>query len=233
MLKFTVLLIFLIQNSVAFNQELNLDSLSQINNQLGIIKLPTLQAAIDSAIVHSPRIQMQDALLKQSEHALKAYKSSWAKELAISAETKYGNYGNNLALDNLGIGYGGGVSVRLPLSILIGRKDNINVKVYQTIAVDQKKNEEIQLLKIKVSNIYNDLVLKEKVLILSNDALSNSTINYQYAQLQYSNDQIDIGVYSRVYDFYVKAILVFEQAKTEYQQALFVLEEVIGVEISK
>ena len=233
MLKTTVIITVLFSLPFCLFGQIDIDSLNQNYDDLGIIELPTLQEAIDSAIANSPTIKMHEALHARSRFELEAYKSDWAKDFALIAETKLGNFGNNLALDNLSVGYGGGVGVRIPLSLIVGRKQNVNLRIQESIVRDQKRLEEIQYLKMEVARLYNDLVLKEKVLILNNEAYNNMKVNYQFAQLQFNDDQITIEAYTKVYDFYVKSMVSFEKSKTEYKSALFIFEEMIGVEISK
>ena len=76
---------------------------------------------IDSAIIHSPITKRYDAMITSSEFDYEAFKKSWAKELSISFESKYGEYGNSFALDDLSLGYGGMIRINVPLSLFVGK----------------------------------------------------------------------------------------------------------------
>ena len=208
------------------------DSLYTATNNSLKREIITLEAMIDSAIIHSPITKRYDAMITSSEFDYEAFKKSWAKELSISFESKYGEYGNSFALDDLSLGYGGMIRINVPLSLFVGRKSAIQAKYYSLQALAEKREEIIQILKLEIIERYKTLLLAENNLEIRSEAYTNSKINFEYAQLQYNENEIGLEAYVRISDYYISCRVNFQEAKANYWSSMVSLEEIVGVKIT-
>jgi len=192
-----------------------------------------LAVLIDSAIINSPTLKQYDELVTSSEFDYEAFKKSWAKEMSISFESKYGEYGSSFALDDLSLGYGGIVRVNVPLSLFVGRKSEIQAKYHAVQAMEYKRLEIVQMVKMEVINRYQTLIMSESALELRNEALVNARLNFDYAQLQFDSGEIGIEAYVKISDYKMNCELNFTQAKVDYWSAILTLEQIVGVKVIK
>ena len=207
------------------------DSLLTIIDNLPKGKILPLSAIIDSAIIHSPTVKQYDALVTSAEFDYDAFKKSWARELSLSFESKLGQYGNNFALDGLGLGYGGALSVNVPLSLFVGRKSANEARYYSYQATTHKREEIVQILTLDIINRYNLLMVAEQSLAIRSEAFTNAKLNFEYAKLQFNENEIRIGEYVKINDYYMSCKLNFQQAKSNYWSSILALEKVAGIKI--
>lgn len=218
--------------AISWGQENLETAVSDSTDSLNLTELPTLTECIDSAIVHSPMIKYYDALVDRAEFNLKAFRTMWLEQVTVDFESKYGQYGTSQVLDQLSLGYGTAFRVRIPINLFVGRKSQLNVKHSEILSRERERDQMVQRLKIDVTKFYTDVTLAENTLFIRNESLQNAKVNYEYAQHEFNDSQIDITDYSRVYEYYVQCQVLYEEARNQYRLALLILEEMIGIRLT-
>ena len=226
-------------DSIAFTEdfvETKIDyivSVSQNN-----IVLPSLFELVDSAIFHSPVVKAQLIFINQ-----KLVKKSIEKKLilrALTINSQYSRGNNNANINSQLLGspyssatttdfYSGGVFLNISLYQFLARKDIISY-AKMTYEIELERLEEIKRgIRLQVSQLYTDCLLKEKILKIRQDALSVSDMNYRYGEQAYSSNAIKIQEYTDIIEVYAKLKIAYEQSFTGYVQSIILLEEISGV----
>lgn len=203
-----------------------------------IINLPPLQDLIDSAYVNSPVIRSQKLLTKQQKFVVSNERSSWLKALALTSNYNYGTNSTNVD-GSIGQSisrsatnwYGAGVSLSLPLSVVLNRRRNIQIAKIDCEIEHENLKDIIRTLNKIISEIYINTQLKEKILDLRSDALQTMEINYSLALLEFKDNIMDISSFSKIHETHIAANISFERAKSEYKLSLIKLEETIGIKL--
>ena len=81
----------------------------------------------------------------------------------------------------------------------------------------------------KVITQYNDVLLKQRLLIIKSKYLETSKINMQMAEKGFMNGTISVDDYSRVSEIASNTEADFETTKMEFMTAYMLLEETTGM----
>ncbi len=210
----------------AFDEPIN-------NDTTKTTKLPPLYYLIELAYENSPLLNSQENIIEQKKLELKMEKKSWLNYISLNSNYSRGT--NNAQINGSTVlptytstasnWYNTGVSINLPISSLANKKHNTSIKkLNQSIEEDNlellRKN-----IKLLIADLYSEIELKMKVLELRADAVLQSNLNYEYAEIEFNNNTISIAELSKVHEENVKAKIQYEESKKDYWLAVKLLEE--------
>jgi len=128
--------------------------------------------------------------------------------------------------------YSAGVSLAVPLDVLAGRRSTVH---RQELVVTQAEAErDAATLKVRADVIahYQALTLARTVMQHYQDALQSAGINKKIADKKFKEGEIQVDEQIVAIDFYNKAVLAEAEAKSKYQTAVLLMENLIGMPIN-
>lgn len=233
-----LLFVFIVLTSINVSSQEN--DLSEKVNLEEMIELPTLQEVYIMALNYSPLLKSKKQIIDKKKINISIEKKMWLKSIQFEGNININeninayNYPQTQItnrVNNLTNAYGAGVSLKISLYELLGRKNDINIaKIEHEIEEDTYKSN-LQFFRNKINDIYLDVKMKQEVYLLRIEALGVANITHEYAELELRNNKIKLADYSRVHETKVKMQVALYQAKKNYLLALAILEEEIGIKI--
>ena len=222
--------------------ELAADDFQKAETDSFLLKLPSLEVLIDSAIAHAPIMKGQDLNIARDKLAISRFRMNWSKDIiAGGINVNYGLFDNLIIAKDLGVDqlntkanqqtrYTLGLSMKLPISYLY---DHFDLKLAK-IQLEQTQIEKQSLIKSireEVYNRYNELLRAyHKYMILLED-FDTYTVLMQNAEKDFLRNRISIQEVTSVKMANSKAKLDLNDAKNEFIRARWMLEELTGVPI--
>ncbi|MGM0647325.1 MAG: TolC family protein [Bacteroidota bacterium] len=207
--------------------------------------LPPLQTLIDSAISNSPLLKYQNSSIIIEELNTKSTRRQWSKYLGVISDVKYGLF-DNLVLNQNDNGdfssgivnttqqtrYSAGIYLKFPLQEVLDRKNQIKIaEEKKAQAVYEYQTEKRELRKLVIQQ-YNDLILSQKQLTIKNEFAQDVQIQKQMAEKQFKNNEIDISELTSLSSTYSKALSEYATAKSEFNNAYLMLQEIVGIKFN-
>lgn len=208
-------------------------------------KIPSLEALIDSTCKNSPILKSQQSNIDINELRLKISKNEWIKNINIESSFQYGMFGNillnpdaedplanSVLSTNKQTRYSTGLSIKLPISEIVSRRHEIRIgeeTVEQTKLEKEKLTEELRKLVIIQ---YNDLILKHKILLISNNNLQSQNLQLTMTEKEFTNNKVNIGEVARIREMQSKSEIEFETAKSAFNTSFQLLQEITGVKFN-
>jgi outer membrane protein TolC len=206
--------------------------------------IPSLNVLIDSAIRHNAMVQYRSLEIDAKESNLKSQRNYWLRNLGVQADTRYGtfdNFSSNangqsttlLAVTSKQFNYGGGLFIKLPLYDIVNRKNQIKqakAEVEQAKSMAQAQEDEIRQTVIR---LYQDILLRQKLLNLKSLNLGSATVNMDMVEKQFRNGVIPITEYVRISDMTSRIQSEYEMAKSDFLLSKKLLEDFAGFSFAK
>lgn len=207
-------------------------------------KIPALEVLIDSAVYNSHRLRYWDKEISITEYELKTQKRDWANYFAISGDYKEGSWtsltfvedqaGNSVG--TLGSTnqsrYNVGISLRLPVIDIVDYKNKVKISKMKIESKMEQRLEERQSIRTEVINLYNELVIQQKMLMLDIDNIEYLTLTTEMADREYQNNNISLADMARVRDNLARARYRYVRTKINFINAYVMLQEVTGVKFA-
>ena len=247
--SWTIIISFFLFQTVSFSQSgpehQTYDLISDgLDSSVAIPDLPSLDAIIDSARLHSPLILTNQTAVEIKQTELTTKKREILKSLSLYSNYFYGNNGMLVVNENFSGAttsgantnirtnfYQVGVQFKLDLGTLLDRKNQIKKQQLEVVyAKRQNSNLELQL-KEQIIRQYRNLELTRKLLSIYAATKQNAFVNLQMAEKQFLDGEINISDVTRVTDTLTKATTEFERAKAEYLIAFEMLELTVGIDL--
>lgn len=228
---------------------LPLVSLAQTANELEIKEetskfvLPSLEVFIDSALVKNGMLEYRTLEIEAKEYNLTSKRQNWTRNLGIQANSGFGTFNNisttsgendivNLASNTQQFNYNVGVYLKIPVFDIINRKTQIKQAKTELEQAKSLAKFQEQELREFVIRYYEDLILKQKILLLRSSNLGNAKVNMEMVEKEFRNGLIPISEYVRISDMTARIATEFEQAKSDYSTSKGLLENLTGIEIN-
>ncbi len=237
-------LLFLGINVLSFAQTQEISAIN-VSQEEFRNKIPTLEALIDSTCINSPILKSQQANIDINLLRLKITKNDWVKNINIESSFQYGMFGNillspdandplanSVLSTNKQTRYSTGLSVKLPISEILSRKHEIKISeesLEQTRLEKEKLAEELRKLVIIQ---YNDLMLKHKILLISNNNLQTQNLQLLMNEKEFLNNKVDVGELARIREMQSSSEIEFETAKTAFNTSFQLLQEITRVKFN-
>ncbi|MFQ3180604.1 MAG: outer membrane protein TolC [Polaribacter sp.] len=202
-------------------------------------KFPPLQVVIDSAIKRSPMLSFRKHHIGVVESTLESERIYWTRNLGIQGDSRYGNL-SNFATSEDGVSntaalttakqfnYSIGVYLKFPVFDVLNRKNQIKLaklEVEEAISMAEFTKEEIRQTVIR---LYQDLVLKQKLLQIRSRSLGDGRVNMEMVEKEFRNGVVPISEYVRINGMTANMEADYEKAMSEFITAKQLLEDMAG-----
>ncbi|MFH1001282.1 MAG: TolC family protein [Bacteroidota bacterium] len=208
-------------------------------------KIPPLEVLIDSALINSHRLKYWDKEIKITEYELKSAKRDWSKSIYFTGEARegawtslvyvedqYGNEVGTLGTTNQGR-YSFGVGLRLPVLDLWDRGNQVKLNKMRIERNIEKMNEDRQIIRAEVINLYNKLIIQQNMLKLDIDNIEFSELTAEMADKEFQNGKTTLADLSRIYDNLARARYRYVDSKTGFINAYVMLQEITGMKFNE
>jgi outer membrane protein TolC len=208
-------------------------------------KIPSLEVLIDSAIINSHRLKYWDKEISISEYELKTTKREWANTLAVTGNVSEGQWTSLSFLEDqfdntvgtLGTTsqtrYSVGVSFRLPLMTVVDYNNQTKIAKMRIESKMEQMLQDKKAIRAEVINLYNELVIQQRMLQLDIDNLEYLSLATDMADIEYHQNKINLFDMSRFRDNLARARYRYVQTKINFINAYVMLQEVTGVRFSE
>ena len=208
-------------------------------------KIPPLEVLIDSALINSHRLKYWDKEIKITEYELKSAKRDWSKDIFFTGEIRegawtslvyvqdqYGNEVGTLGTTNQGR-YSFGVGLRLPVLDLWDRGNQVKLYKMRVERNIEKMQEDRQIIRADVINLYNKLIIQQNMLKLDIDNIEFSELTAEMADKEFQNGKTTLADLSRIYDNLARARYRYVDSKTGFINAYVMLQEITGIKFNE
>ncbi len=203
--------------------------------------LPPLSLLIEVAKENSPELDFNIASTKQQEYELGLVKKDWTNLVSIGAQYRYGAVSgggvtSNQALlfpQDLSVGAYTFLSVNIPLSYFVGRKDQIRSAEMSVEIEEARKTTQERLTEREVVETYNRLLLIQELIRISSEAKESSDLIYEMSIERFRDGELTLDQLGVNTSLKAKYSTEYESLKYEFSVTYLQLERLIGMPISK
>ncbi|WP_417941216.1 TolC family protein [Flavobacterium sp. RS13.1] len=202
-------------------------------------EFPPLKTVIDSVLKRNSMLKFRKNHIGVKESTLESERIYWTRNMGLQADGRYGTLNNfsnsedgisNTAFSTLSrqYNYSVGFYVKFPVFDMLNRKNQIRLAKFE---VDEAKNmAEFQEDEIRqtVIKLYQDLILKQKLLLIRSKSLSDGKINMQMVEKEFRNGVVPVSEYVRITGMTSNLEADYEMAKSEFIIAKQLLEDMAG-----
>ncbi len=202
-------------------------------------EFPPLKAVIDSVLKRNAMLKFRKNHIGVKESTLESERIYWTRNMGLQADGRYGTLNNfssnedgvsNTAYSTLSTqyNYSVGFYIKFPVFDMLNRKNQMSLAKFE---VDEAKNmadfqeDEIRQTVIK---LYQDLMLKQKLLLIRSKGLSDGKINMQMVEKEFRNGVVPISEYVRITGMTSNLEADYELAKSEFIITKQLLEDMAG-----
>ena len=189
--------------------------------------LPTLDVVLDAVHRQSPAVRYAAATVAKNEAQLDRTRAAWTDHVGVNVGATAGSYGNAL-LDNLGLGATVGVSVRVSLYDLVGRRHEARqaeAELAQARARQAEADEELDLVVIA---LYRKTELAWRLVGVRSGGLESARTHRAMAAAEFVQGDAAVGEMARVDQIAAEATAAYETARTDYLTAYDQLDRLCG-----
>ena len=200
--------------------------------------LPLLTAA---AIKHSAELQALELDKSLGQQDLLLARKAILNHVALGAGYTYGNQAS-IALVNpqnpdqfrtYSSGrYSVGINFSLPVGLVVSRGHLIRKEELSLQRSEAMRQERENLLRQQLIPLYENVLLARKVLTLQQEAYVNAHTGHQLAEKQFRQGQLSLQEFSGASSQLTAVAVAQETARSQYDTAFRLLEEVVGAKIS-
>ena len=225
---------------VSFNnihaQTLQIDNSSLNGSEF---KFPPLEVVIDSVLKRSAMMSFRKNNIGAKESTLASERIYWSKNLGIQADTRYGNlsnfatsedgFSNTAALTtSKQFNYSVGFFVKFPLFDGLNRKNQIRLAKFEVDAAKDMLEFEKEQLRKRVIVLYQDLILKQKILQIKSRSLGDGRVNMQMVEKEFRNGVVPLSEYVRIVGMTENMEAYYAKAMSEFITTKLLLEDMAG-----
>ena len=204
-------------------------------------KLPPLSVLIDAAIAYDPTVKFSDLQVQVDKGNLTTAKSQWTNNFGIQGNYTYGNFNYlynyssgggvapNYATQQSLSQYAIGGFINIPFFNMVNRHNQIRIAKTQVSQAQTLVQTQTMAVREKVITQYNDVVLKQRLLVIKSKYLETSRINAQMAEKGFLNGTVTVDDYSQVSEIASRTEADYETTKMEFTTAYMLLEETTGM----
>lgn len=237
---FNILLILSL-SAISFNtiqgQTSELDDISLSGSEF---KFPPLQVVIDSVLKRSSTVSFRKFNVQSKEATLATERIHWSRNIGFQADTRFGNL-SNFATSEDGLSntaalttarqfnYSVGLFLKFPLFDAINRKNQIKLAESEVEAAKSMAEFEKEQIRQTVIKLYQDLILKQKLLKISSISLGNGRVNKQMVEKEFRNGVVPLSEYVRINGITTSIERNYEIAMSEFIISKQLLEDMAGV----
>ena len=199
------------------------------------LQLPPLEVLFENA-KNSAAVDLYKVKMEEEASALKTEKRSWLKYFRFNSTFQLGLMGINTSFSDIDTPlfyqysgarqnwYNVGVSLSIPFDDFFDRRNRITRQKLKTQAtrVEMEKWHDEQ--KLKIIEMYTKAVKELSVLKLKAESLSFANAQFELAQQDFLNGNIEVGNLGQIKSMQMNALESYEQTRSELNRALLQLE---------
>lgn len=205
--------------------------------------LPPLSLLMEVAVENSPDLAQVRAATKQQEYNLGITKKDWTNFVSVGAQYRYGAVSGGgdqpndsqtlLFPEDLAVGAYAFLSVRIPLSYFVSRKDQIR-SAEMNIEIEKSKNvAQTRSIEQEVVETYNRLLLLQELIQISSDAKQSADLILEMSIERFRDGELSLDQLGSNTALRAKYASEYASLKTEFSITYFHLERLLGTSISK
>jgi len=221
------------------NIDLDKDSLSL--NQ----RIPSVDVFIQSALKKSPFMKISDVEAQQILEKIKIEKKSWSDYLSVDGNVRYG-LSNQLIISgqtgvstdysattaNQQLTYYGGLSLKIPLSNLLNKKNQLKILNNNLNETKCKKEQtELEVTNIVIDEYYK-LIRLYQIYQMNINMLQTLKISNMKAQKDIASGLIEINDYLSIITSNGKAEEIYYNAKNDYYAQYRKIQVLTGLNLN-
>lgn len=204
--------------------------------------LPPLTVLIDSALANSPQIEHFAARVRRAEYNEKVEKQAWLNDIRVKAQYLQGDFGVGgddpdggalLVPQGFSEQFYYGVSMSMPLSTIVSRKNKVKVWQAEGDLEEAKRQEMINYIQEQVIETYNELFLLQRLLLIAAEAKESATIIMEQSEIKYVEGLIGLEQLGQNTDLKAKHAKDYEVQRSAFNNTYSKLERLVGVPFSK
>ncbi len=200
---------------------------------------PPLEILIDSALKQNAMVRYRNLDIDNKELNLKMQRNYWLRNLGVQGDTRYGTIdafstntnGVTNSLSNITtrqLNYAVGVYIKLPVFDVVNRKTQINQAKTELLQAKSMAEAQENEIRQAVIRLYQDLLLKQKLLSIKAQNLGSATVNMDMVEKEFRNGLIPITEYVRIADMTARIQADYEIAQSDFISTKKILEEIAG-----
>ena len=208
------------------------------------LNIPPLSVIIDSVVNRNGMVRSRRQHVEVQTGKLKSETLHWTRNFGIQGDGRFGTFDNTSLTATGGstgtvlntttsqLNYGVGLYFKFPVFDFVHRKNQINIakmEIEESKRMVQFQEDEIRQTAIR---LYQDLVLKQKILKIKSESLSNGKVNMQMVEKEFRNGLVPVAEYVRITSMSSNMEADYESAKSDYLLAKQILEDMSGFKFS-
>lgn len=205
-------------------------------------QLIPLDSIITLAIINSPQVKYQTALINESKYQVDFVKKLWTNNIVGFANYSVGNQNlvsadsqvpGTTSLSSITNGYRFGIQVNMPLYELIGRPARI--KIYQAqLEENTYTRDKIKIeLAHNVIDGYYSMIYYHNLIQIRSEAKESTSNQYSIAEQQFKDGIIDAAELARLKTIQVNSRADYEEAKREFSIQYYQFQELTGLTVQQ
>ena len=199
------------------------------------LHLPSLEVLFENA-KKSAAVELYQVKMEEEASALRTEKRSWLKYFRFNTTYQWGLMGINTSFSDIDTPlfyqysgarqswYNIGGSITIPFDDFFDRGNRIERQKLRTKATKVEMEKWHDEQKIRIIEMYTKAVKELAVLKLKVEALSFAKVQFELAQRDFLNGNIQAGDLSQVKTIQMDALETYEQTRAELNRALLQLE---------
>lgn len=204
--------------------------------------LPPLSLLIDVAVENSPDLDEVIAITKQKEYELGIARKQWTDFFSVGAQYRYGAVSggqgatNSQALlfpEDLSVGAYAFLSLRVPLSYFVSRKDQIRYAEMNIEIMESRKVAQTRTVEQEVVETYTRLLLIQELIQVSSEAKESADLILEMSIERFRDGELTLDQLGANTGLKAKYSAEYVTLKTEFSVTYSHLERLLGVSISK
>lgn len=215
------------------------DGMSDMELEVAEFDFPPLDAVIDSVIKRSAMVNFRTNNIDAKEAALASERAHWSRNVGFQADSRYGNL-NNFSSNEDGealsqvltttqqFNYSVGLFLKFPLFDGINRKNQIKLAESEVEAAKSMVEFENEQLRKMVITLYQELILKQKLLEIRSESLGDGRVNMQMVEKEFRNGLVPMSEYVRINSMTTNMEAAYETALSEFITTKKMLEDMAG-----
>lgn len=245
--KFTRFILFLIFYSLfcinVSSQNTDEPAFSPLIDDI-ILKLPSLQTLIDSAVANSPKVRYQDATIGIFKLNVEIAKIDYLRNFVLQAGWGMANY-YNYSLNETSSSapteflsnrdesrYNIGAYINFPIIDFFDQKSTVKRTKLEMEQAYHLRDERIMEIRQTVITLYEQVVLRQKTLKIMNENQQTTTLQVKMGEFEFLSGKISISDWSRLIDINSRGQYNFEEEISRFKIAYLLLEDIVGMKFN-
>lgn len=221
------------------NSQAQTNELDNISLKGSEFNFPPLTAVIDSVLKRSAMISFRKQGIGVKESTLKSERIYWTKNIGIQANSQYGTISSfstseestssvSTLTSEDQFNYSVGFYLKLPLFDGLNRKHQLKLAKLEVEAAKSMAKAQEEEIRQRVIVLYQELILKQKLLQIRSNSLGDARVNMQMAEKKFRNGAVPISEYVRISSMTTNMEAAYETAISEFITSKKILEDMAG-----